>query len=304
MLGSRTENIAFRRGKRQGLMMSVTERYLRQDIPCAHKSCQQCVLNADFAARGQPQLAMDNGVILIPDASVVSRYIELLESSQGLANLVFCQSVVDALDRRNRTRTIRNVRGIAADPRRSSIVFANQVFSQTHVDALLPARDYQAIMRVAAWYKAHLTGDVRVVVLSLKKGCYDDYQQPGVEICELAEFLSKFHPALMEHFTSITEATKDGDLDITEMTPAEYAQARLLAKAQSGYPSYLSAGEIEDGLRSGTLVRGKIRIMQSGGSLRPEPQGVIDRGGAAESPDILIVGRSALNRACSGDTVV
>ncbi|KAJ2788065.1 hypothetical protein GGI18_003061, partial [Coemansia linderi] len=108
MLGTRTENVAFRRGKRQGLMMSVTERYLRQDIPCAHKSCRQCPQNNDLAQRGLPQLS-DSGMILIPDASVVSRYIELLEHNQALVNLVFCQSVVDALDRRNRTRTIRNV---------------------------------------------------------------------------------------------------------------------------------------------------------------------------------------------------
>ncbi|KAJ2742037.1 hypothetical protein GGI20_004768 [Coemansia sp. BCRC 34301] len=302
MLDTRTEIFAFRRGKRQGLLMSVTERYLRQDIPCAYKACQLCVHNADFAARGQPQLA-DSGVILIPDASVVSRYIELLEHSQGLTNMVFCQSVVDALDRRNRTRTIRNVRGIAADPRRSSIVFANEVFAQTRVDALLPARDCQAVMSAAAWYKAHLAG-ARVVLLTLKSCRYDDCRQPGVEIGQLAEFLAEFHPALMEHYESITEATKDGGLDITEMTPAEYAQARLLAKAQSGYPSHLSPSDIEDGLRSGALVRGKIRITQSGSVLRAEPQGLVDRGGAADTPDILIVGRAALNRACSGDTVV
>ncbi|KAJ2500141.1 hypothetical protein IWW47_003268, partial [Coemansia sp. RSA 2052] len=108
----------------------------------------------------------------------------------------------------------------------------------------------------------------------------------------------------MEHYASITEATKDGDLDITEKTPAEYAQARLLAKAQSGYPTHLSPSELEDGLRSGTLVRGKIRIMQSGGALRAEPEGIIERGGAANTPDILVVGRAALNRACTGDTVV
>ncbi|KAJ2376096.1 hypothetical protein H4S02_008026 [Coemansia sp. RSA 2611] len=86
MLGTRTENVAFRRGKRQGLMMSVTERYLRQDIPCAHKSCRQCPQNNDLAQRGLPQLS-DSGMILIPDASVVSRYIELLEHNQALVNL-------------------------------------------------------------------------------------------------------------------------------------------------------------------------------------------------------------------------
>ncbi|KAJ2095548.1 exosome catalytic subunit dis3, partial [Coemansia sp. RSA 922] len=93
-------------------------------------------------------------------------------------------------------------------------------------------------------------------------------------------------------------------MDITEMTPAEYAQARLLAKAQSGYSSHLSPSEIEDGLRSGTLIRGKIRLLQSGGAMRTESQGIVDRGGATDTPDILIVGRAALNRACTGDTVV
>ncbi|KAJ2734872.1 hypothetical protein IW152_001982 [Coemansia sp. BCRC 34962] len=293
MLGTRTENVAFRRGKRQGLMMSVTERYLRQDIPCAHKSCQQCPQNKHLAQHGLPQLS-ECGMILIPDASVVSRYIELLEHSPALVNLIFCQSVVDALDRRNRTRTIRNVRGIAADPRRTSIVFANEVFDQTHVDAALPNRDSRAVMRAAAWLRAHLDGS----------GQYADYGQTGVEVWQLAEFLAEFHPTLIEHHVSITESTKDGDMDITEMTPVEYAQARLLAKTQLGYPSHLSPSEIEDGLRLGTLVRGKIRVLQPSGTMRTESQGIVDRGGAADTPDILIVGRTALNRACTGDTVI
>ncbi|KAJ2834731.1 hypothetical protein FBU31_001736 [Coemansia sp. 'formosensis'] len=133
---------------------------------------------------------------------------------------------------------------------------------------------------------------------------YADYQESGVKVWKLAEFLAEFHPALIEHYASITEATKDGDMDITEMTPAEYAQARILAKAQSGYPSHLSPSEIEDGLRSGTLVRGKIRVLQPGGAMRTESQGIVERGGAADTPDIIIVGRAALNRACTGDTVV
>ncbi|PIA16743.1 RNB-domain-containing protein [Coemansia reversa NRRL 1564] len=90
-------------------------------------------------------------------------------------------------------------------------------------------------------------------------------------------------------------------MDITAQSPAEYAQGRLRAKTQGSYAAYYSAGDIEAGLRSGTLVRGKIRIHPVS-SFRPETQGVVERAG--DLPDIIITGRSALNRACSGDVVV
>ncbi|KAJ1953002.1 hypothetical protein GGI12_006111, partial [Dipsacomyces acuminosporus] len=144
--------------------MSVTERYIRADIPCAHASCTQCPRNAELRRTGVTLLSGAVPFILIPDASVASRYIELLKQQDELKNLVFCQTVLDALDRRNRTRTMRNVRLITADPRRSSVVFANEVFAETRAASesatTAPSetqviRDMRSVLHAAAWYTGH-----------------------------------------------------------------------------------------------------------------------------------------------------
>ncbi|KAJ2536650.1 hypothetical protein EV175_006788, partial [Coemansia sp. RSA 1933] len=158
---ARSESVAFRRNKRQGMTMSVVERYARNDIPCALAGCTRCAQNHELRRRGVPLLSTQAPRILVPDASTVSRYIELLETGAPgeLDNIVFCQTVLDALDRRNRSRTIRNVRRIAADPRRSSVVFANTVFSETlpppESAVQMPSgqavaeRDMRAVLRTA-----------------------------------------------------------------------------------------------------------------------------------------------------------
>ncbi|KAJ1829352.1 hypothetical protein LPJ56_000451 [Coemansia sp. RSA 2599] len=281
------------------MTMSVTERYHRTDIPCAVGGCGRCERNKDLAAQGIPMLRASDP-ILVPDVSVVSRYIEVLEQGEELGNMVFCQTVMDALDRRNRTRTMRNVRRIAADSRRRAVVFANEVSVHTAVPAgpaQTPAlRDMLAVLSAARWYRSHLGPESTVAVLTLK-----DYSEitsgdrSGVLIWSMADFIGQYHSGLQPLFESVTEATADGEMDITAMSPAQYAAARLQAKAQGEFSRHLSPADIADGLRRGELVQGKIRVLQ-------RSRGVIERGGGL--PDIDIVGRAALNRACSGDTVV
>ncbi|KAJ2218618.1 hypothetical protein IW143_003043, partial [Coemansia sp. RSA 520] len=302
MLGVRSESVAFRRSKRQGLTMSVTERYMRNDIPCGLHGCRTCTMNAELARKGVPLLDDTLGQILLPDASAVSRFIALFEQEDELKNLVFCQTVIDALDRRNRTRTMRNVRKIAADPARSSVVFANEVFAQTRVHGKSADvdRDTRAVVRAAEWYRQHLEAQnkaQRVVILTQREVYSAEH---GVEVWRLEDYLAEQHPKLIDHFRAIEQATQDGDMDVTAMSAGEFAQARLQAKAQGSYAKHYSEGDISDGLRNGTLVRGTIRL-RAGGGMRSESQGVIER---SDAPDIVVIGRAALNRACSGDTVV
>ncbi|KAJ2470315.1 hypothetical protein GGI02_003010, partial [Coemansia sp. RSA 2322] len=284
MLGSRTERIGFRRGKRQGLVMTVGERYLRSDVACGHRLCGSCQQNAELARRGVAQL--DTGIVVVPDGGVVSRFMGVLEETPGLHNVVFCQTVADALDRRGRTRTARRIRGFASDTQRASVVFANDVCAATH------GGSGDAVARVAAWYRSHLAAGgvaARVVLVTLGAG-------DGGDTWRLAEFLAEFHPDSVAQYEAARAATQDAD-DVTAMTAAEHARARLVARAGGEYPAHAAPGAIADGLRDGSLVRGTLRMAARGG----EARGVVERAGGGS---VEVVGRRALNRACGGDTVV
>ncbi|KAJ2857036.1 hypothetical protein GGI22_003626, partial [Coemansia erecta] len=281
-----------------------------------------CAQNQELRQRGVPLLDAQAARIVVPDASAVSRYIELLEASE-LNNLVFCQTVLDALDRRNRTRTIRNVRKIAADPRRSSVVFANEVFVETQLSGgsagRLPGesaaeRDLRAVLWVANWYARHIHSSnaspstpPRVLILTVKDSHAEMYaagqREPGVDVLQLDGFVAQLYPQLQKHFNEIKGATEGADMDITDKSPLEYAHARIKAKSENGYPDYWALCDVEDGLRAGTLIRGKIRIVRAGpAGAKRQPQGIIERAGGL--PSVVISGRLALNRVCPGDTVV
>ncbi|KAJ2847893.1 hypothetical protein IWW36_003615 [Coemansia brasiliensis] len=305
MLSVRTQSVTFRRSKRQGMTMSVTERYARDDIPCALDACTRCPMNARLVANGVALLSKNYGRIVVPDCSVVSRYIALLEQECALQNMVFCQTAIDALDRRNRTRTIRNVRRVAADMARTSVVFSNEIFTETRLGDMhgMPwvDRDIKAIYQAAEWYQRHLNmHDISVIILTLKDHTHYPNTNSGIAVWYFADYLAAYHPQLLEHYRSVEQATLDGDMDITTKSPAQYAQARLQAKAQNQYTAYYSPADIEEGLRNGTLVRGKIRILPAS-NLRSESQGIIER---SDGADIVVSGRAALNRACTGDLVV
>ncbi|KAI7828302.1 hypothetical protein BX661DRAFT_198107 [Kickxella alabastrina] len=258
MLGTRTQTFAYRRNKRQGGMsMSVSERYLRSDIPASAHTAR--------SAR-----RTDRGPILVPDVGALSRFMELWEQQDALKNMVFCQTVLDALDRRGRTRSLKNIRRIAMDERRHAVVFANEVFAATGVEP-----------QEARWYAAHL-GE-RAIVVTL-------------EVAEMGGLLASEYPELSAHFAAVHAATADSDMDVSARTPLEHARHRLRAQsAATDYARHWPDADIQAGLRAGALVKGTVRLARRG------TLGVVERRGAEP---IAVAGRAALNRACAGDTVV
>ncbi|KAJ1884735.1 hypothetical protein LPJ66_010465, partial [Kickxella alabastrina] len=296
MLGTRTQTFAYRRNKRQGGMsMSVSERYLRSDIPCLSTHCTQCTQNRVLSSRGIPQLRQ--GTILVPDVGALSRFMELWEQQDALKNVVFCQTVLDALDRRGRTRSLKNIRRIAMDERRHAVVFANEVFAATGVepqgDEGVARRDRRAVVAAARWYAAHL-GE-RAIVVTLEEGGYSGIDCGGAEVVEMGGLLASEYPELSAHFAAVHAATADSDMDVSARTPLEHARHRLRAQsAATDYERHWPDADIQAGLRAGALVKGTVRLARRG------TLGVVERRGAEP---IAVAGRAALNRACAGDTV-
>ncbi|OLY82364.1 Exosome complex exonuclease RRP44 [Smittium mucronatum] len=90
-------------------------------------------------------------------------------------------------------------------------------------------------------------------------------------------------------------------MDITKQSIQEYLERKLILKSESNFNEHYPLHQIEDGLRSKTLVQGIIKkFTQNHDS--GQKSAIIDRS-ASGNPNILIIGEIFLNRAVQGDTV-
>ncbi|KAJ1679201.1 hypothetical protein EV182_002529, partial [Spiromyces aspiralis] len=253
--------------------------------------------NSRLADSGLQLLQHNFPYIAIPDVSVTSRYIEVFEHFK-INNLVFCHTLLSALDLRDRTRTKANLRRIAADHQRHSVVFPNDVFKDTVIERM-PGE--------SLWYQAHLSCQPNIprIFLITTDERYPDWQrlsgshQPPV--LTLHSFLREYHPNLITYYFSLRDSAANLALDITLASPAEFAKRKVGAKANSNYQEYLPKHEIEHGLVSGALVQGVLKVLES--KHMGHSKAIVSRE-AQGKPDILVIGSANRNRTVNGDIVV
>ncbi|RUP50965.1 hypothetical protein BC936DRAFT_136882, partial [Jimgerdemannia flammicorona] len=109
--------------------------YIRPDIPCLSELCSRTPPCHLRVVADSTLLSAEATHYLIPDLSVVSRYLEILEQEE-LSNLVIAQTIMASLEQHDRLRTYRRLRQVTSDPRRRSVFFYNEIFSETYVARL------------------------------------------------------------------------------------------------------------------------------------------------------------------------
>ncbi|KAJ1974654.1 hypothetical protein H4R35_003509 [Dimargaris xerosporica] len=260
------------RKARGTVVKQVTEHYVRTDIPCM---------------------------------MVIARYVELLEQPE-LHSLVFCQTALQTLCNRDRSRTCRMVRKIVNDPRRHSVVFYNATFAETQTPRrpaeTLTAKDRRALIIAAQWYRLHLNQAVPVVIV-VDTTELPEYQTlatadaTGITIVAMVDYLNSYFSganALNELFISIRDATET-EFDTTSGLPF----VGLDKKPTSLYRAYPSIAELERQIKHGTLLKGTLRVRAR------QHDSALVQTTLPNGTDIAVAiqGQHAMNRAIQGDTV-
>lgn len=267
----------------------VREHYLRDDIYCQYSQCKRCPTQPN-ALLVPPE---EYSHIIIPDTKVVDDYLELFELPD-LKNIVFAQTTVQFIQEKTTTRTYQRLRAITKDIRRSSIVFANENFSQTFVDRAanesLEDRNHRAVMMVADWYTNHLQGKIPVFYLSEDIIWREKAKDIGLNSMSLKDYLDKYH---------IDNSTVLGLFDSLSLLLAQKEENEGSLDVPTQFEDYMPEDVLDAKIKSGALYQGKIQCRAS----NPEEAEVRLGEKSALGRDILIPSKILRNRAVHGDIV-
>ncbi|KAJ2960917.1 hypothetical protein NQZ79_g3792 [Umbelopsis isabellina] len=287
----------YRKTQSNSIVKLVRERYIRDDIPCQSKACTRNPTCQEMSSMSQPALLSAEAThYVIPDIFVSIRYLEILEQEE-LTNIIIPQTVMLSLQQHDKTRTYKRLRKIASDPRRSSIVFYNEIFAETLVSRLpgetSVQREERALLNLGEWYHQH-TGK-RIIVLSEQ---YSPGTASGVDVYNVEQYLDEFWP---HHTTlqNLREVLKEAELEEDLETIKLYcSKDRNKSRPVAGYTEYKSAEELEAGIKSQRYVVGVLKVNQS----NRDQASIMTK--MKDMSEVIIVGNDNRNRAVHGDMVI
>uniref|UniRef100_A0A668A3G0 DIS3-like exonuclease 1 n=1 Tax=Myripristis murdjan TaxID=586833 RepID=A0A668A3G0_9TELE len=288
----KTERILHLKSFRGRKVRVVREHYLREEVPCYSAVCQA--------------VACSNGKVLsgelthyvVPDASVVADYLEVLELRE-LQGIVFTQTAFQAVQHnKGRSRQYNRLRGLLKDPRHNCVLFANefQEYSYCPREKGESQDKWQTkcVYSAAVWYHDHLAGLKPIVMITEDQAAVTQYSSlnAGVYVISIQDYLQNFWPDLQaahELYSSISQALQEKGSEGTEREYAEHLPAEVL----------------EAGIKSGRYVQGILNVNKH----RAQCEAFIRIEGSTNkntdlNSDVLVCGVKNRNRAVHGDGVV
>uniref|UniRef100_A0A0E0K8A5 Uncharacterized protein n=1 Tax=Oryza punctata TaxID=4537 RepID=A0A0E0K8A5_ORYPU len=255
----------------------VREHYLRDDISCGAASCSTC------GAVEHP-LSADATAILVVDTNVVLHQIDLLENP-AIDDVVLLSVVLDEV--RNKNLAVFNrIKALCSNKARRFFVFTNEHHRDTYVKEMVGEspndRNDRAIRVATRWYQSHLGENVKVLLITNDR----DNKRKAIEEGINAETVESYVRSLAQPgLLDLVVVSTSGDVtmeDVEDLRPSKKKHKPM--------------SEITAGLRCGIYHQGKIRVNR----YNPFEAYV---GSESIGDEIVIHGRSNMNRAFDGDIV-
>ncbi|KAF2575535.1 hypothetical protein F2Q70_00000958 [Brassica cretica] len=277
MLQSKVFNKKTRGGR---IQKQVREVYLRDDIYCGAFSCKSCDTSA--ARLSSPK-------IIVVDTNVVLHQIDLLEN-QAIDNVVVLSVVLDEVKNRNKS-VYNRIRSLCSNPAKQFYVFSNHVHKDTYVQAMEreTANDHndRAIRVATLWYQKHLGDTSQVLLVTNDRENKRKAIEDGISAETIEAYVKSIgQPELLDLLAQPT-----GE-DVT----MEDADDSRPSKRKLVYLEHKPMSEITAGLHRGIYHQGKLRVNR----FNPFEAYV---GSESIGEEIIIYGRSNMNRAFDGDIV-
>ncbi|KAL6583843.1 Exosome complex exonuclease RRP44 A [Orobanche minor] len=260
----------------------VAEHYLRCDIYCGAPFCKVCVV-------ADARLGSDDSTILIVDTNVVLHQIDLLENP-ALDNIVVLSIVREEVKHRNLS-VYNRLRALCDNPERSFFVFLNEHHKDTHVKTKKGEsrndRNDRAIRVAARWYQNHLGSAVRVLLVTNDRENKRKAIEGGIHAETIESYVKSLgQPALLDLIVQPP----------TEDVTMEDAEDLRPSKRETIYAEHKPISEITSGMHRGIYHQGKLRVSR----YNPFEAYV---GSESIGDEIIIYGRTNMNRAFDGDIV-
>ncbi|OEL23703.1 Exosome complex exonuclease RRP44-like protein A [Dichanthelium oligosanthes] len=275
---------SFVKKTKQGRIQKVVrEHYLRDDIYCGFVPCSAC----DAAA--ERKLHADAAAILVVDTNVVLHQIDLLENPT-IEDVVLLSVVLDEVKNKN-LAVFNRIKALCTNKARRFYVFANEQHRDTYVKDMVGEssndRNDRAIRVAARWYQSHLGGSVKVMLITNDR----DNKKKAIEEGLNAETVESYvrslgQPGLLD----LVVVPTSGDVTMEDVEDHRPSKKKVI------YSEHKPMSEITSGLRCGIYHQGKLRVNR----YNPFEAYV---GSESIGDEIVIRGRSNMNRAFDGDIV-
>ncbi|XP_073280073.1 exosome complex exonuclease RRP44 homolog A-like [Primulina huaijiensis] len=275
---------SFVKKTKQGKVVKVVrEHYLRDDIYCGAPFCKVCdISTARFNSTAS--------TILIVDTNVVLHQIDLLENP-ALDDVVILSIVLEEVKNKN-LAVYNRLRALCSNSQRRFFVFSNEYHKDTFVKIETGEtpndRNDRAIRVAAQWYQNHLGNSVRVLLVTNDKENKRKAIKDGINAETVESYVKSLgQPGLLDLIAQ--PLTEDAAMeDVEDLRPA---------KRKIIYPEHKPLSEITSGLHCRIYHQGKLRVNR----YNPFEAYV---GSESIGDEIIIYGRTNMNRAFDGDIVV
>ncbi|KAK9765188.1 exosome catalytic subunit dis3 [Basidiobolus ranarum] len=279
-----------KRTKKGNVVRVVKEHYLRDDIWCSCTGCQVCKHEQPILSLS-PQLnpLFERQHYIVPDTNILMNQMDIIEHAL-FYDVIVLQTVLEEL--RNLSLPVYNrLRAIINDTNRRFYVFSNEHNRDTYVERIKDEspndRNDRAIRVATKWYDDHLKkleikSGISVVLLSDDAANRAKAKEEGLLTCSVREYIEALD--------------KPELLDMIAQSETTAAQVGVDKKLQ--HEEYITSLQISSGVKAGTLHQGTLNI-----SLHNYLEGSIYATVEGEEREIMILGRTHLNRAVHGDSI-
>lgn len=264
------------------VIRQVREHYLRDDIYCGAPSCTVC--NTSGA-----RLSASPSTILVLDTNVVLNQIDLLENP-AIDDVVVLSIVLDEVKNKNLS-VYNRLRAICSNPMRKFFVFSNEYHRDTYVKEMSGEtkndRNDRAIRVASQWYQKHLGDAIKVLLVTNDKENKRKASEEGICAETVESYVKSLdRPDLLDLL--VRPSSEDVEMeDVEDHRPS---------KRKIIYAEHKPMSEITSGLHRGIYHQGKLRVNR----YNPFEAYV---GSESIGDEIIIYGRSNMNRAFDGDIV-
>ncbi|CAG8448990.1 9810_t:CDS:10 [Diversispora eburnea] len=259
-----------KRTKKGNAVKVVKEHYLRDDIWCYVENCTFCKHTEPALleeARSTKLLKIPH--YIVPDTNVLLNQMDIIKHP-AINNVIILQTVYEELRHLNLS-IYQQLRTLINEGNRHFFVFSNEHHRDTYIERSKGEtpndRNDRAIRSAVRWYSLHL-----------KKASYGN---------------KKIDVALLTDDVANREKAKaEGLLAFSELVEMIRNEGKIGKDRKVPYDDHLTASKIESGIKSGKLLQGTLNI---------NIHNYLEVNGV--ETQIIILGRSRLNRAIQGDVI-
>ncbi|KAG5035980.1 hypothetical protein JHK87_010890 [Glycine soja] len=264
------------------VIKQVREHYLRDDIYCGAPFCTVCDSSS-------ARLSASPSIILVVDTNVVLNQIDLLENP-AIDDVVVLSIVLEEVKNKNMS-VYNRIRAICSNSMRKFFVFSNEYHRDTYIKEMSGEtkndRNDRAIRVATQWYQNHLGGAVKVLLITNDKENKRKASEEGI----LAETVESYVKSLDQpDLLDLLVRPASEDVDMEEVEDLRPSKRKVI------YSEHKPMSEITSGLHRGIYHQGKLRVNR----YNPFEAYV---GSESIGDEIIIYGRSNMNRAFDGDIV-